>query len=177
MMKKENNNNNNNNNLNNNDADTLSTTTSSASLHSVDCLTSLQPLLAINLDEQKENGNDDEDNEKNEKIGNEIEFKCDEINTVQALGSLLLSLFKDNNTTTTTITTTTKKKKKNKCIESILMNTNFSTNELNRFLFWSSEKPYTRNCVIHNDNFTALLLCWVLSLIIITIIIIILKHH
>ena len=148
MMKKENNNNNN---FNNNDADTLSTTTSSASLHSVDCLTSLQPLLAINLDEQKENGND-EDNENNEKIGNEIEFKCDEINTVEALGSLLLSLFKKETTLSY----------KNKCIESILINTNFSTNELNRFLFWSSEKPYTRNCVIHNEQFTALLLCWVL---------------
>lgn len=29
-----------------------------------------------------------------------------------------------------------------------------------RFTFWSNEKPYTRNCLINNDKFTVLLLCW-----------------
>ena len=148
MMKKENSNNINVDNIN--DADTLSTTTSTASLHSLENLSSLQP--TVTLEEKKEHDNNNDNNEKlREDI---IEFKCNEINSVETLGSLLLSLFKKETTLSY----------KNKCIESILINTNFSTNELNRFLFWSSEKPYTRNCVIHNEQFTALLLCWVLLL-------------
>ena len=32
--------------------------------------------------------------------------------------------------------------------------------KINKYTFWSNEKPYTRNCLINNDKFTVLLLCW-----------------
>lgn len=38
---------------------------------------------------------------------------------------------------------------------------NLSTDEVNKFTFWDSEKPYTRNLIsTDNANYTLLLLCW-----------------
>jgi cysteine dioxygenase len=77
-----------------------------------------------------------------------------EIKTVEELESSLLELF-------------TKVEKeglplsyKLSAIAQMLDHSNFTSKEMNRFTFWSAEKPYTRNCVINNDKFTVLLLCW-----------------
>ena len=46
-------------------------------------------------------------------------------------------------------------------ITELLEKVDLSTNEINKFTFWDSEKPYTRN-LVHTDgeNYTLLILCW-----------------
>jgi predicted metal-dependent enzyme (double-stranded beta helix superfamily) len=44
---------------------------------------------------------------------------------------------------------------------SLLTSVDLSTDEVNKFTFWDSEKPYTRNLIsTDNLNYTLLLLCW-----------------
>lgn len=43
----------------------------------------------------------------------------------------------------------------------LLTNVNLSSDEINKFTFWDSEKAYTRNMVAtDHENYTLLLLCW-----------------
>ena len=143
------------------DDDTLSikTSSSASSLHSmsIECTANMEEENDNDLGKEiefkcNEISNVEElEKENDNDLGIKLEFKCNEISNVEDLEKSLLSLLTE---TTTTLSY------KNKCIESILLNTNLSTNELNRFLFWSNEKPYTRNCIINNDKFTAMILCW-----------------
>jgi len=84
----------------------------------------------------------------------EYNYPINDIKTVDDLESTLSSFinYVDDNNLSLSYKLST--------ISSILDNTNFTSSEVNRFTFWSNEKPYTRNCLINNDKFTVLLLCW-----------------
>lgn len=46
-------------------------------------------------------------------------------------------------------------------ITSLLESVDLTTDEVNKYTFWDSEKPYTRNLIsTDNSNYTLLLLCW-----------------
>ena len=42
----------------------------------------------------------------------------------------------------------------------MLKRTDLNAGDVDRFAFWDSEKPYTRNLVYSNDSFSLLILCW-----------------
>lgn len=46
-------------------------------------------------------------------------------------------------------------------LTNLLASVDLGTDEVNKFTFWDSEKPYTRNLIAtDNKNYTLLLLCW-----------------
>lgn len=51
-------------------------------------------------------------------------------------------------------------RKRRQQIISCLNNMDLKTSETNKHTFFDPSMPYTRNLVVHNDNYTVLLLCW-----------------
>lgn len=96
------------------------------------------------------------DNDVNTTINSTNDDNTDiyEIKTVAELESSLISLFAKVEREGLSLSY------KLSTIAQMLDHSNFTSTEMNRFTFWSAEKPYTRNCVINNDKFTVLLLCW-----------------
>lgn len=81
-----------------------------------------------------------------------FDIAAEKIDSVKQLTRGLDTIFK-HRTTNWNVTKT--------ALTSLLESVDLSTDEVNKFTFWDSEKPYTRNLIAtDNENYTLLLLCW-----------------